>query len=123
MKRKWKSDIYPFIHPPEDSDLEKLFTREELLEDLQYMMDTYFEVHPNLLFSLSQHSLSNQLEKLQEKLTESHTRIDFYRRVAPLAASFNDGHTMVSVPHEESLKSDEIGKLDSPLRLSVLPIG
>jgi len=109
MGKEWKPNSYPFTVPPEDSDLGKDFSKEELLEDLQYMEDTFIEVHPNLFFNLSRDSYDVQLEKLRENLTGPLSRMEFYKRIAPIAASFNDGHTMVSIPHEEFVKFDETG--------------
>ncbi len=97
MSKDWKPGSYPFTVPPEDSDLSRVFTKEELLEDLQYMLDTCIEVHPNLFFSLSREALDAQIKKLRDSLTVPLTRLQFYKRIAPIAASFNDGHTMVSV--------------------------
>lgn len=114
MSKDWKPGSYPFTVPPEDSDLSRVFTKEELLEDLQYMVDTCIEVHPNLFFSLSREALDAQIKKLRDSLTVPLTRLQFYKRIAPIAASFNDGHTMVPVPHEEYLKSDDIGNIRFP---------
>ncbi len=114
MGKEWKPDVYPFTVPPEESDLSKGFSREELLEDLQYMIDTYIEVHPNLFFGFSREALNDNLEELRNSLSKPLNRLEFYKRIAPIAASFNDGHTMVPVPEEEYLKSDEIGDIRFP---------
>lgn len=114
MGKEWKPGDYPFTVSPEDSDLSRIFSRKELLEDLQYMVDTVIEVHPNLFFSLARESFDAQLEKLRDSLTEPLTRLEFFKEIAPIMASFNDGHTMVPVPYEEYMKSDETGKIRFP---------
>jgi len=114
MGKEWKPGSYPFTVPPDDSDLSKVFTKEELLEDLQYMLDTCVEVHPHLFFSLSREELDGLIWELRESLTVPLTRLEFYKRIAPVVASFNDGHTMVPVPNEEYQKSDEIGRVRFP---------
>lgn len=114
MGKVWKPDSYPFTVSAEDYDLSRSFSREELLEDLQYMLDTFSAVHPNLFFSLSREALNDKLQKLRNSLSRPLTRLEFYKRIAPIAASFNDGHTKVSVPHEEYMKSDEIGDIRFP---------
>ena len=64
MGKDWKPGSYPLTVPPEDSDLSKVFTKEELLENLQYMADACIEVHPNLFFSLSSEALDADLLRL-----------------------------------------------------------
>jgi len=118
MGKYWRPASYPFTVPPEDSDLCRIFTREELLEDLQYMVDTCIEVHPNLFFSLSREELDAQIEQLRGSLTVPLTRLEFYRKIAPIVARFNDGHTMVPVPNEEYQKSDETGSVRFPFSVT-----
>lgn len=114
MHRSWKPDRYPFVTSPIDSELGKRFTKDELIEDLKYMDDTFEEVHPNLYFNRSKDTSVEQLRKIQAQLSNPLTRSEFYSRIAPFAADFNDGHTMVAIPHEEYVKSDEIGSVRFP---------
>ncbi|MBD3278917.1 MAG: hypothetical protein GF388_11510, partial [Candidatus Aegiribacteria sp.] len=112
--RDWKPDSYPFTVPASDYELSRLFPKDELLEDLRYMVDKFIEIHPNLFFSISRAELSDQIEEFRIGISKPLTRLEFYRRIAPIAASFDDGHTMVSVPHEEFSKSDEAGNIRFP---------
>jgi hypothetical protein len=117
MHRTWKPNTYPFVTSPKDSELGKRFSKDELIEDLKYMEKTFEEVHPNLYFNKSQETSSEQISKIKTELSNPLTRIEFYSRIAPYAADFNDGHTRVEIPHEEYVKSDEIGNVRFPFSL------
>lgn len=114
MLKLRRKNSYPFVTPLQNDELSKSYSRDELIEDLDYMVDTYEEVHPNLYFSLSKDIAALHLEDLRTQLKDGMSRTKFYTRIAPFAASFNDGHTNIDIPHEEYVKSDEIGNVRFP---------
>lgn len=117
MTRTWKPNTYPFVTSPTDFELKKQFSKNELIEDLKYMEDTLEEVHPNLYFSKSSVTSSEQIRTIKTNLPDSLTRLEFYSRIASYVADFSDGHTSVQIPHEEYVKSDEIGNVRFPFKV------
>lgn len=104
-----RKKCYSFIKPLQDNELWKRYSREELVEYLNYMAAAFEEVHPDLFFSLSKKKAEQHLKKLRTQLKDGISRIEFYKQIAPFTASFNDGHTMIDIPHEEYVKSDKFG--------------
>lgn len=114
MSKKWKRNKYPFVVSPTDYELEKSFSKSEILDDIEYMQNTLEEVHPNLYFSKTEDSAKEELKKIKNSLPDKLSRMELYFHIAPYLSSFKDGHTSISVPHEEYVKSDEVGSVRFP---------
>ncbi|MCD4776149.1 MAG: hypothetical protein K8S15_08905 [Candidatus Aegiribacteria sp.] len=113
---------YPFVTQLQDAELWKRYTKAELIEDLNYMVNTNEEVHPNLYFSFSKEKAAQHLDKVRTQLKDGISRTEFYTRIAPFTANFNDGHTMINIPHEEYVKSDHFGSVRFPLKVKCSPV-
>ena len=92
----------PATHtPPVKDELGKKYPPQELRSDLDMLMRTLEDVHPNLYAYTPRSVIDSARRALQENLTAPMTRVEFYGVVAPLVALAGDGHTGVMVPTEE----------------------
>jgi C-terminal processing protease CtpA/Prc len=76
-------------------------TRADALADIDTMMRTLEDVHPDLYAERSRESVAAARERLVAALPASMARAELWLRLAPLVASFGDGHTSVYMPAEE----------------------
>jgi len=77
------------------------FPPDKLKSDLDFLLRTLEDVHPDLYRYRSRPEIYEMKQRIERSLTEPLTRIDFYRRVAPLVSAFGDGHTSITYPVEE----------------------
>ncbi len=66
--------------------------------DLDFMMATFDEVHPNLYFRVSRPEVRKQRLQLESQLNNSLTVVQFLNLLDPFVPGFADGHTWVSAP-------------------------
>lgn len=83
------------------SELGKLYSPEELRSDLNTVMETLGDVHPNLYAFTPKSVIDSARGKIEGVLTIPMTRIAFYELLAPLVALIGDGHTSIGLPFEE----------------------
>lgn len=83
------------------AEFSRRFTTTELKSDLDFMMQTLQEVHPDLYYYVPKEEFVAFKAELEKQLTEPMTRREFYPFVARLAARLGDGHTSAIYPHEE----------------------
>ena len=76
---------------------EKLFSPEELQEDLNVFWRHLQEVHPGLFTYTSQRELEIQLKDIRAQLTEPMTELAFFRLLSPILKPIGNGHTNIRV--------------------------
>ncbi len=74
---------------------------EELKYDLDFLIQTLEDVHPDLYRYTPQEEIYKMKQDIEEDLSEPLTRLEFYRKVAPLVTRIGDGHTYITYPVEE----------------------
>lgn len=82
----------PYIAP------DTLIAPEQLKEDLAFLFETLEAVHPDLYAALPRDTSIYQQALVAQHLREPLTPAAFYKRVAPLVAALEDGHTALNVP-------------------------
>jgi len=92
--------------PPTSTNVEEpttptKFPPDKLKSDLNFLLRTLEDVHPDLYRYRSRPEIYEMKQRIEKSLTEPLTRLDFYRRVAPLVSAFGDGHTSITYPVEE----------------------
>lgn len=63
------------------------------IEDFHFLLKTLKSVHPGFETFTHQSVIQNKIKEIEQRLPTCETPIDFYKMVAPLIASFKDGHT------------------------------
>jgi hypothetical protein len=75
-----------------------LFTRAELLQDVDYIFATIHGVHPNAYHRADSTAVVRARHGLENTLHDGMSAIDFWRVTAPVIALLRDGHTSLSRP-------------------------
>ena len=75
---------------------------EKLIKDIDFLIDKYEEIHPNLYAYSSKVYFKNEIYTLKKGITDSLTSIDFWMRLAPMINELKDGHTSIN-PNDKDL--------------------
>lgn len=98
----------------------ELYSPELLRQDLDFLMRTLDQVHPNLYAYTEKSVFENELESVRDSLNEPISRLEYYRLIAPLVELLSDGHTFITLPMEEydeySFNSGPLFPLDMDIR-------
>lgn len=84
-------------------------TKENIQEDIDFMLRTLEDVHPNLYFALSKEELQKELDEKLDAVKAPITDIEFYKDFAPTISKLQDGHTTMGFPQDyiEELRGSE----------------
>lgn len=81
--------------------LTRVFTREQLLEDVDYLFNRLQELHPDLASRLSAADIDALRKTLVVQIDRPMSRREFYRVVGAATEKFRDGHAGVFSPSPE----------------------
>lgn len=76
-------------------------SRSQASADIDTLMHTLSEVHPNLYSQISEQSLNSQTADLKANLQDSTDAIELYKNLAPIIAHIGDAHTTMVLPYRE----------------------
>lgn len=114
-QKKFDKRMSKFLPKLPAEDIGKCYSKAELTEDLDYMLQLMEEVHPNLYFSFPKDAATSLINAIKETLSDGQNRIEFYFQLAAFVARFRDGHTNVHPPGEEFAQYKKGGGLRFPL--------
>jgi len=83
--------------------IEKKYTKEELNKDLDYLVNSIIETHPNPFSIISKKQFLEEVNKIKLNLNNGLDYREFYKLIAPLVASISDGHTSIKFPGRKIL--------------------
>ncbi|MFH0883947.1 MAG: S41 family peptidase [bacterium] len=101
------------------SELFRMYTPEQLQDDLAFLVDRLETLHPDLYAHVSNEEIHAEVQRIEGELVAPMNRIGFYRLVAPLLSRFRDPLTTIAIPYEERNDYLEQGALLLPLDLEV----
>jgi hypothetical protein len=96
-----------FFHTPDThqevpvEEFGKSYAVEELMTDIDFLVQTLEEVHPNLYDYTSRETFNKERQRIEKMITLPLTRIEFYFLIAPLVSMLKDGHTKIYPVYEE----------------------
>jgi hypothetical protein len=96
-------------------DIMMSYTREEMTSDLDFVLKTIQEVHPNPHAAVSEDELRAARAKAVAALPESGSREALFLAAAPVVSLFEDGHTALILPRESTLVEGLDGKGQFPI--------
>jgi hypothetical protein len=79
----------------------KPISPDELKEDLDFLFKTIEEVHPNMYAYISKEDFFQLLNQLYKQVAHPMNRIEFFKLVAPVVASLENGHTQLYPPDKD----------------------
>lgn len=88
------------LYPDEEIDTNRLYSPEELKEDLDYLFQTLENVHPNLYAFTPKDTIDADRKQIVKKLLKPMTALEFWRLVRPIVSKIGDGHTSLRFPSE-----------------------
>lgn len=77
----------------------KKHLQEKLKEDIDFLIKTIEEVHPNPYAYVEKEKFYKELSNIKSKINKPMNEIEFYKIIAPLVSSLEDGHTNVHIPY------------------------
>ncbi|MGP1553221.1 MAG: S41 family peptidase [Prevotella intermedia] len=78
-------------------------TKEQAIYDLNALVYTVSEVHPNMYAVCNQGEFMSRVNAIEQEMPDTITRATLYKYVAPLLALLGDGHTHVFPPYNDIL--------------------
>lgn len=99
----------PYEEP--DSDLTRvsssgLLSREQAAFDIKALIYNLNEIHPDIFSVCRQEDLLNAVNRAIYSLPDSISKLDLYRRAAPIVAMIGDGHTNLGFPFNDVLTKE-----------------
>lgn len=99
----------PYEEP--DSDLIRvsptgLLSREQAAFDIKALIYNLNEIHPDIFSVCRQEDLLNAVNRAINSLPDSISKLDLYRKAAPIVAMIGDGHTNLGFPFNDVLTKD-----------------
>jgi len=73
----------------------------QLREDLQFLLDTIEQVHPNMYAYTSEDRFTRLKAAVFEQIERPMSRVEFFKQVGPLIASLQNMHTVVRPPTDD----------------------
>lgn len=95
-----------------------LLNRKQVSFDIDALVYTLSEIHPNLFSECNQTDFMRAVNKAKASLPDSVSILDVYRYAAPIVAMIGDGHTSLSFPFDHVF-TKELMRI--PLFVHVLP--
>jgi hypothetical protein len=79
----------------------KLYLPDKLISDLNFMVETVKDVHPDIYTKIDSNSFLLEKKKIQNSLTHPFNRLDYFKIISPLIAKIGDAHTLVVLPWDD----------------------
>lgn len=95
-----------------------LLPRKQAQFDVDALIYTLGEVHPNMFSVCEQSELFQSVNRVKRQIPDSVSTVELFKRVAPLVAKIGDGHTMLRFPYNDYFTPST---LRFPLFVNVIP--
>jgi hypothetical protein len=82
-----------------------VYQKNELLHDVDYLMTTVHQVHPNPYHRVDSARIAEARAVVEASLVDGMSGVEFWRVLAPFVALFRDGHTSIGRPPDGVLDS------------------
>ena len=92
----------------------RTLNRDDAIADLDLLMRTLEDVHPDLYANRPRDSVISARARLAATMPPSLSRAELWTRLAPFVAAFGDGHTSIALPREEAQRLQQAGALVFP---------
>ncbi len=86
------------LNPDDGVDTERLYSPIELEDDLDYLLETLEDVHPNLYAFTLKDTIDALKNKIVSTISDSMTSFEFWKLVRPIVSKIGDGHTVLHFP-------------------------
>ena len=99
-------------HKQSEINVDEQYQPGLLKEDLEYLFQTFDDIHPNLYLYTPKTSMDSLVFVIKNKLNHPITAFEFWKTVSPIVTRLGDGHTSLRFPYSFSQKYlDKGGKI------------
>ncbi len=103
----------------DDSNVnQKIILKQQAIEDINFMVQTLEEVHPNLYHSLQKSEFKVETETLKKALPEQISVYEFCLKLDPIINMLGDGHTKLGA-YPKLTKAERDSSAYFPLRIDL----
>lgn len=74
-----------------------MHTPQEYFQDIDTMVETMEEVHPNLYHSITEKEFDKEILKIKKSITSPISDYEFSKKMNPLISKLKDGHTWLNI--------------------------
>ncbi|MGI6222866.1 MAG: hypothetical protein ACOYJG_04590 [Prevotella sp.] len=85
---------------------ERILSKDEACADLDSLIYTISEVHPNMFAACNQGDLFNLVDEAKKNMPDNVSSIELYKRIAPIVTKIGDGHTNLWFPYNDYFTKD-----------------
>ena len=105
-----KNPMENFFMQHESIDLANIndsISRQKVLEDIDYLVNTIEDVHPEPYFSISKDRFYFLVDSIKKLVPDEIIREDLYNLLKPLIGALKDGHTSINFPETSSSQDNK----------------
>ncbi len=99
------------VYSNNSEEQETVYLEKQVEEDIEFMIKTMENVHPNLYFNVSKEEIKKEIDEKLKEIDEPISSIEIYRKFAPIIAKLKDGHTDMYLPQDYIEKIKESDKV------------
>lgn len=92
-------------------DINRKLPKDLVLDDIDFLVKTIEDVHPNPYRNISQKSFYSFRDSIKQSITGDITRENLFQRLQPLISQIKDNHTSINFP-EQSKGIDNKSQID-----------
>lgn len=81
--------------------------KEDLNKDFDFLINAIKTTHPNPCTGISKTEFENKVAMVRQQFKDSLSLKQYYRQIAPLVASIQDGHTALTFPGRKLLNAND----------------
>lgn len=108
-----------FAFSTTNSNAQQKFSAEDIRSDIDYMVNLMEHTHVNLYFYYPKAEFCKDINSLKESIKDSLSKIDIWKKTAPIVAKLRDAHTSFEFPEEEINDYIKKGGLIFPFRIKI----
>ncbi len=79
----------------------RVFSPEELNEDVDFLFNKFEQIHPDLYSYTAKSEIDLMRKKVKGELSQPVSRLEFALKIIPIVTSLKDAHTSLTLPQDE----------------------
>ena len=77
---------------------EKLYSKDEIIQDIDFLVQDLETIHPNLYHSISREVFYKKVKDVKDQIPDSISKIDIWRKMNEILPLIKEGHTYIRPP-------------------------
>ncbi|MCT4507712.1 MAG: S41 family peptidase [Tepidibacter sp.] len=99
------------VYANNSEEKEKVYSKKQVEEDIEFMIKKMEDVHPNLYFKVPKEEIKKDIDEKLKEIDKPINSIEVYRKFAPIISKLQDGHTSMLLPQDYIEKIKESNKI------------